>query len=118
MQRPFRLRRHVDFDRVRAQGQQWRHPLVTMTIAPNELSYNRYGFVASRRLGSAVVRNRTRRVLREVLRRANPRLRAGYDIVFIARNALLEQPYNRVDQALGELFRRANLWLMAEEEAE
>jgi ribonuclease P protein component len=81
-----------------------------MSVAPNLLSHNRYGFIASRRLGSAVVRNRVRRILREVVRRSEPRLKTGFDITFVARNEIVTQPYSTIQDALGELFRRASLW--------
>ncbi len=110
MQRDLRLRHRADFERVRSQGRSWHHPLVILSVAPNLLSHNRYGFVASRRLGNAVKRNRARRVLREVVRRAALRLKSGYDITLVARNEIVTQSYNRVDDALDELFKRANLW--------
>jgi ribonuclease P protein component len=56
------------------------------------------------------VRNRVRRLLREGVRRAIPHLMSGYDMVFIARNEIVEQPYNRIEAALESLFKRANLW--------
>jgi ribonuclease P protein component len=115
MQCRFRLRHSADFQRVRARGQRWHHPFVTMSIAPNELTHNRYGFVVSRRLGGAVVRNRTRRLLREAVRLSNARLKAGFDVVLIAHNPIVDQPYNKVDEAVGELFRRARLWGRIEE---
>ena len=110
MQRPFRLRRSAEFDRVRSEGRSWQHPFVAMAVAPNTLGHNRYGFVASRRLGGAVVRNRVRRILREIVRLSAPRLKPGFDITFVARNAVVGQPYSKVMAALDELFRRANLW--------
>jgi ribonuclease P protein component len=81
-----------------------------MSVAPNLLSHNRYGFVASRRLGNAVVRNRVRRILREVVRRSEPKLKTGFDITFVARNEIVTQPYSTIQDALDELFRRASLW--------
>ena len=110
MQRERRLRRSADFERVRSQGRSWYHPLVTLSVAPNLLPHNRYGFIASRRLGNAVMRNRVRRVLREVVRQTEARLKIGFDITFVARNEIVTQPYNRVNDALEELFKRAHLW--------
>ena len=110
MQRQFRLRHSADFERVRTEGRAWRHPLVTMAVAPNALLHNRYGFIASRHLGGAVVRNRVRRLLREGVRQSAPRLKTGYDLTFIARNDIVGQPYSKVCSVLEELFKRANLW--------
>ena len=110
MQRELRLRHSADFERVRSRGRSWYHPLVAVSVAPNLLSHNRYGFIASRRVGNAVVRNRVRRVLREAVRRSEPRLKTGFDITLVARNEIVTQPYTRVCDVLEELFKRANLW--------
>lgn len=115
MQRPFRLRRGADFNRLRSQGQRWSHPLVSMTAAPNALPHNRYGFVTSRRQGNAIARNRARRLLREAVRLSHARLRAGFDLVFVARNGISHHPYSEIKDALESLFRRAGLWMDADQ---
>jgi ribonuclease P protein component len=65
----------------------------------------RVGFTVSRKVGNAVVRNRVRRRLKEMVRLAPPqRMRPGYDYVLIGRRASLDQPFRRLsedfDQAL------------------
>jgi ribonuclease P protein component len=110
MQQQYRLRHSADFDRVRAEGRVWRHPFLIATVAPNGLDHNRYGFVISRRLGVAVVRNRVRRVLREIIRLATPNLKTGYDVTIVGRNEIVGQPYKTVQEALELLLKRASLW--------
>lgn len=56
---------------------------VVMKALPNGLELSRYGFSVSRRVGNAVVRNRTKRRLREILRKMT--LKPGWDIIFIVR---------------------------------
>ncbi len=107
MRRAWRLRARSDFERLKAQGKQWRSPLLTLSALPNGLPHNRYAFILSKRLGNAVTRNRTRRRLREAVRRMA--LKQGYDIVLIGRANLAQQPYNMIVEALEELFRRADL---------
>jgi ribonuclease P protein component len=110
MQRQFRLTRSADFERLRAEGRVWRHPFLTLSVAPNALAYNRFGFITSRKLGGAVVRNRVRRLLREAIRLSLPHMKVGFDIVLIARNEIVGQPYNKISAVLEELLKRANMW--------
>ncbi|MBI4720908.1 MAG: ribonuclease P protein component [Chitinivibrionia bacterium] len=57
----------------------------------------RFGVVASKRVGNAVKRNRAKRILREAGRRIEVRLaESKLWLVFIARPALLEEPYRTV----------------------
>src|SRR5437879_4813976 len=56
----------------------------------------RVGFTVSKKVGNAVERNRVRRRLREIVRIAAERLRAGHDYVLIGRRAALSFPFERL----------------------
>jgi ribonuclease P protein component len=45
-------------------------------------------FVAGRRVGDAVIRNRARRILRAAWREVAPKVRDGYDIALVARKQI------------------------------
>ncbi len=109
MQRHLRLRRRADFARLRREGRTWRHPLAILSATPNGRAHNRYGFITSKKLGKAVVRNRARRLMREAVRQAHPRLHQGYDVVFIARKPIAGQPYRAVQEAILYLLQQARL---------
>ncbi|MER3404794.1 MAG: ribonuclease P protein component, partial [Chloroflexota bacterium] len=69
----------------------------------------RFGFVAPRRLGKAVVRNRARRLLREAARLLLPLVEGGWDIVLIAREPIREVKMQQVREALEQTLRRAGI---------
>jgi ribonuclease P protein component len=117
MQRHLRLRRKQDFARLRQQGRTWRHPFVIVSVTPNELPHNRYGFVTGKSLGKAVVRNYIRRILREIVREVHAQLRQGYDIAFIARPAIVGQPFQVVRQTVHTLLQNAGLWQSSAEDS-
>jgi ribonuclease P protein component len=108
--RELRLRRDADFDRVRSNGATRTSRLLVMKVLPNGLDGNRYGFAAGRRLGNAVQRNRAKRLMREAARALHPALAAGYDIVFIARNAFDDDTgYQAVATQMTDVLRRSGL---------
>jgi ribonuclease P protein component len=117
--RRLRLRRSSDFERVRRRGRTVTSRLLVLSVAPNGLGHNRYGFAVSRRVGKAVRRNKVKRWLREAVRRLHPSLQQGYDLVFVARGALAEETvtYHEVAADVASLLRRAGLWEAAEGEA-
>ena len=76
-----RLRHRRDFDAVfDARCRKNVGPLAARG-RPNTLTYNRLGMIVPRRVGSAVVRNRIRRLLREAFRLMQHDAPAGYDVV-------------------------------------
>ena len=78
------LRRQSDFQALRKSGLSRAHPLVVLRAGPNALPYVRFGFVVSKRVSKlAVVRNRIRRRMREIVRRLP--LGEGWDMLIIAR---------------------------------
>lgn len=78
-----------------------------MRTRANGLEMSRFGLVTSKRVGNAVVRNRVRRRLREVLRQLN--LMPGWDIVFVARRAAATAKYADIEKEVRELLARARL---------
>jgi ribonuclease P protein component len=113
MERQYRLRRSLDFDRVRREGHSWAHTLVVLAAVPNGRPISRFGFVSSKRLGRAVRRNRARRLMRESVRRQLAHIAPGWDCVFIARAPLVEASFAQVEAAITQLLQRAHLWQAA-----
>lgn len=108
---PHRLRQQRDFDRLRREGRAERHPWLILSHAPNQGQPSRFGFVVGRRVGKAVQRNRVKRRLRECVRTLLPRLKPGYDVVMIARVAVVGQTYHDLFEVVTALSRRAGLLL-------
>ncbi len=81
--------------------------LVVMKVLPNSLDLTRCGFSVSRRVGSAVVRNRVKRRLREIMR-LTP-LPPGWDIVLIARPRVAAARYVNIEKSVRGLLSRAGL---------
>ncbi len=118
MEKAYRLRKSEQFRKVRDEGRSWSNRWLALCALRNDLSYSRFGFTASRRLGSAVARNRARRLMREAVRLRREVLAPGWDFVFIARSPLKEATFREVDRAVEELLRRARLLLVSEETCE
>ena len=107
-----RLTRAPEYERVKRDGLVRRGKLLTLSAAVVENSGAcRVGFIASRRLGSAVVRNRVRRRLREIVRRHQHDLRQGLWIVLIAKREAAGASYRALEDEWLRLARRASILL-------
>ncbi len=109
MQRKFRLTRSEDFKRVRRFGKSYAHPLVVLVVQPGAEGQLHVGVAASRNVGSAVHRNRAKRLLREAIRTLLPSLGTGWDLLLIARPVLASCDVFEVREAILTLLRRAQL---------
>ncbi|HEY7791418.1 MAG TPA: ribonuclease P protein component [Vicinamibacterales bacterium] len=91
MNGPGRLRRRTEFQRVYEHGVRSSGRYSTIFFLPNSLEITRLGIAATRKLGDAVVRNRAKRLVRELFRR-NPAT-PGFDIVVIPKADLLKASF-------------------------
>lgn len=77
--------RNNDFRRIYARGKSYVSPLVVVYALKNRTKNVRVGITTSKKVGNAVQRNRSRRVIREAFRALAPRVRPGFDLVLVAR---------------------------------
>ena len=107
-----RLTHRSEYDRVKQNGITQRSRLLMLNAMPVENSGPwRAGFVTSGRLGGAVVRNRVRRRLREIVRRHQHELRQGVWFVIIARHEAATATYDALEDEWLRLARRASILL-------
>ena len=109
MRRRYRLRRNSDFQQVRQNGKFYASSFVVLAFLRNELDYSRFGFVVSKRLGKAVIRNKIKRRLREAIRQRLSQIQPGFDLVFIARHPIGEASYTEIEQTLDYLLKKSGL---------
>jgi ribonuclease P protein component len=139
VQRKFRLTRSEDFKRVRRSGKSYAHPLVVLIVQAHDKRSNpvdkrsttgeavlrtvprvlggspvsqpriKVGVAAGRTVGTAVYRNRAKRLLREAMRTLLPNITSGLDLILIARPGLVSASLEETRHALLTLLQRAQI---------
>jgi ribonuclease P protein component len=105
-----RLKASRDFAKVRELGQSFPGRCVVLGVQKvPEQSHFQFGLITSRKIGQAVVRNRVRRLLREVLREQQERFSSDTRVVVIARWRAAEASLDDLRSDLMRTARRAGI---------
>lgn len=101
-----RIRRRADYQRCYRDGRRRHGTFATLHYAPNSLDVARLGITATRKVGSAVERNRTKRRIREIYRRWPERQRLlPMDMVLHLKPAARECSFDELREDLLRLWR-------------
>jgi len=99
-----RIRRRPDFERAYETGARLRGRYMTVFLVAREGEGPRLGVAATRKIGSAVVRNRAKRLARELFRRH--KIAAAVDLVIVPRREMLDAPFSSLEADYLAILRR------------
>ena len=105
-----RLTHRKDFGKVMQKGKYATDRVLTVKIVNNNLQKSWFGFIISTKVSKrAVVRNRIRRRLREIVRLHRAAILGGYDVAIMASQAAIPKTYQELEQSLASLMHRVGL---------
>ena len=107
--RPEILRYKKDFDRLYKRGRSVGEKYVVVFHISNGLGYSRKAFLASKKVGGAVARNRARRLMKEGFRKFESEVSAGRDILFIARKEAVSAGAAAVEASIRRALNKSGL---------
>jgi ribonuclease P protein component len=99
--------RRIEFEAVYRGGRRRSSAQFVVFFRPNEAGRSRFGISVKKALGGAVVRNRVKRRIREILRLNTPEIPAGWDIVIHPRASATRKEYSALEAELTSLLRGA-----------
>ncbi len=99
-----RIRKRSDFLKIFKAGAKCKTHHFRVSLCPNELGCRRLGVAVGKVVGSAVKRNRVKRLLREFFRSHKEDLPFSSDLVIVAQAGAAELNFQQVCKELQELF--------------
>ena len=103
------LRNQSDFSRVYKQGKSKGNKFAVILYKRNGLKFSRTAFVSSKKVGNSVNRNRSRRLMRAAYKTLEPNIKSGYDIIFVARAAIIGCKEPEVEKQLKKSLESAGI---------
>ncbi len=109
MHRKLRLRKREDFNVVYRYGRSFANSQFVVYWRKRAKGTFRMGVSASSKLGGAVVRNRLRRIVKEIVRLNAAKLHEDIDLILIVRKPALSLPYKQMESSILHVLRKAGL---------
>lgn len=107
MQKYITLKENTDFNRVYYRGKSSAKPQLVVYSLKNRLGVCRIGITTSKKIGNAVERNRSRRIIRAAFQSVIKDFDTegkGYDFVFVARTKTKYLKSTHIEKAMRECF--------------
>lgn len=105
-----RLKKKKDFERVFRAGKGYKENLLYLKVAGSRLEASRFGFSISKKFSKkAVLRNRIRRQLREIIRAQLPSVKKGVDGTIVVMPGLAVKNFCELENIIKKLFSKAGI---------
>lgn len=104
-QKEERIRRRADFLRISKEGVHYNSPHFRIWICPNQLPQRRLGIIVGKKVGSAVKRNRVKRLIREFFRQHKEELLKSSDFIIQAKEGADKLNFWQVSAELQEILK-------------
>ena len=109
MLKPDVLRKKEDFTSIYKKERSVAGKFVVIFYRKNQLPYNRKAFLASKKVGKSVQRNRGRRLMKESFRQLESQIPPGWDLILIARQTILDSKCADVKKSIEAAMKKAGI---------
>ena len=113
LNRTYSLKRHKEFRFTYRTGRQVGGGSFVLVTARNRKGKVQVGFSVSKKIGNSVMRNRAKRRLKACFSPLLPRMKPGYNLIFIARSGALTAPFLSMQKSMVAALQRAGVYLEA-----
>lgn len=105
-----KLKQNWEFHRAYKRGVSCVAPAFVLYICKGKKGELRLGITAGKKIGTAVCRNRAKRVITAAFDKCAAHIPVGYDVVVVARTRIINTKSNIIAADIERQLKKANLW--------
>ena len=109
LKRKFRVTNSRDYNHIYKKGKRRGGKYIILFVEKNRFPFSRFGIVSSKKIGNAVVRNRARRQVSEVLKDKLEMVRNGYDVVIVLKKSIVGIDFANIEKDIRFVLNKADL---------
>ena len=103
----YRISKDSDFNKIFRNGKSFYGDFFMVKVLKNDLEFNRFAVVVSKKVSlKAVVRNKIKRKLREVLKKNVDLFPENCDVIVYANKSILNKSFDEIEEKMKTCFRK------------
>jgi len=110
LNKKYRISKKKDYNYIYKNGKKIQSRYIIVFMTANNLEYDRFGIVTSKKVGNAVLRNQAKRRLRSIVQMHLPHLKTGFDLVIVARFSIKEALFAALEKDFLNAVKKAKLF--------
>jgi len=112
LKKELRVRKQKEFDFIYKKGKKLKTRFFTVIFTPNDLDFNRFAFIVSAKVDKkAVVRNKIKRRLRDIIKLNYSKLKKPFDFIIIAFPQSKQVGFQDLKSDLEAAFKKNKIYL-------
>ncbi len=105
------IKKNKDFKKVYKYGKSYADKNLVFFILKNNVKKTRIGITTAKKINKAVVRNKIRRRLKEIVRKNLDSIKSDYDVVVMCRVRSMESTYKDLENSFIKLAKKTKIYL-------
>lgn len=99
------IKKNYDITKIIEQNKAKKNKYFSIYKSKNKLNYNRFAVCVSTKIGNAVIRNKKKRQVKDIIDKSNLIFKSCEDYVIIIRKQINELNYEQMKESLVDLFK-------------
>ncbi len=109
MERKYMIKKDEEFKRAHRIGKSFRNRKYILNVCPNDKNHVRFGFILTKKVGKATVRNKIKRQMKALLSQYKEEIKPGYDLIFVVKPSAANLTFKEIEKNVCHILKVSNV---------